>query len=99
MCSSDLALDEQGDDGVAARRDEIGIGGFDGAEQNLVAHGAAIDEKMDSVCCWAVKGAETGKSDKARIVAGMIERNRIWDEIRTQNLPDASIDAEFEVKG
>ena len=38
------ALDEQGDNGIASRGDEIGVGGFDGAEQDLVTHGAAIDE-------------------------------------------------------
>ena len=37
-------LDEQGNDRIASRGDEIGIGRFDGAEQDLVTHGAAIDE-------------------------------------------------------
>ena len=43
---------------------------------------------MDSVGCRAVIGAKSGKSGKARVVAGMIERDRIRDEIRPENLPD-----------
>ena len=49
--------DEQGEQGIAPAHEQIAVGSAHGAYQQLVAHGAAIDEQellggVRAVECW-----------------------------------------------
>ena len=73
---------------MAVARQIIGIGPAHRAEQQLVAHRAAVDEQILPERIGAREGRQAGKALDAHALALGLDRDRIGAEIRAEHIAE-----------
>src|SRR5690349_2819618 len=82
--------DEQGDDRMAITLEEIGVGGANRAEEELVAYRPAVDEEELSEAVGAAIGRQPGETPKGDPFSGRVDRKSIRPKIGADDGGDAS---------
>ncbi len=84
----DLALradEKQHDHRMTVAREEILIGAAHRTDQQLVAHRAAVDEKILIARCRPVERRQPGEADQAEALALRVDCQRIIGEFAAEN--------------
>ncbi len=81
-----IERDEQRDDRMAVARQVVGVGGAHHADQQLVAHRAAIDEEILAKRIGAGQRRQRGKARDAQAFAPAHHLDGVGLELRTQNV-------------
>ena len=90
-----LHLDPQGQDGMAVGRHHVRIGATHRAEQQLVAHGAPVDDEVHMGRGAAMEGREPGEARQRHALARDADRNRVVVEFGAEHLRETAQEAEL----
>src|ERR1700730_12762915 len=96
----DLArIEEEGDDRVAVAFQQVGIGGADRAEEELVAHRPAVDEEKLRQAVGTAIGREAGETLQSDAFARRIDRKRVAAEAGADERGEADEPAILAARG
>ncbi len=84
-----IAGDEQRKRRVPAGGQEIHVGRAHGPEQQLVAHGAPVDEQVERAGVAPVPGRQASEPVQRRALARGLDRQRVGGEIAAEHLAEA----------